>query len=97
LDIGLTTSSGELDKFIINIRKILDRSEIEGSTVLLNDITHSAFQILVDYFTGPITQKEFNTVKEQINFQVLKLMESMKLAIAGTSTDVKIINTKTES
>jgi MscS family membrane protein len=62
----------------------------------LNDITHSAFQILVDFFTGPVTQKEFNTVKEQINFQVLKLMESMKLEIAGASTDVKIVNSKPE-
>ena len=97
LDIGLTTSSAELDQFIINIRKILDRPDIESSTVLLNDITHSAFQILIDYFTGPVTQKEFNAVKEQVNFQVLKLMESMKLEIAGTSTDVKIINSKTEN
>lgn len=97
LDIGLTTSAAELDQFIINIRKILDRPEIESSTVLLNDITHTAFQVLVDYFTGHITQKEFNTVKEQVNFQVLKLMESMKLEIAGTSTDVKIINSKAEN
>jgi MscS family membrane protein len=96
LDLGLSTNTAELDQFIINTRKILDRPEIESATVLLNDITHNAFQVLIDYFTGPITQNEFNTVKEQINFQVLKLMESMKLEIAGTTTDVKIINNKPE-
>jgi MscS family membrane protein len=94
LDLDLSTSAEELDRYIINVRKILDRPEIENSTVLLNDITHTAFQVAVDYFTGPVTQNEFNTVKEQINFQVLKLMESMKLQIAGTSTDIKIINSK---
>jgi MscS family membrane protein len=94
LDLGLSTTAAELDQFIINTRKILDRPEIESSTVLLNDITHTAIQVIIDYFTGPVTQNEFNSVKEQINFQVLKLMESMNLQIAGTSTDVKIINSK---
>jgi MscS family membrane protein len=90
LDLGLSTSSAELDQFIINTKKILDRPEIENSTVLLNDITHTSFLVAIDYFTGPIIQKEFNNVKEQINFQVLKLLESMKLEIAGAATDVKI-------
>jgi MscS family membrane protein len=91
LDIGLSTTSAEIEQFIVNVRKILDRPEVESSTVLLNDITANAFLIQVDYFTGPITQKEFNSVKEQINFRVLQLLESMKLEIAGASTDVKII------
>ncbi|MEO5562467.1 MAG: mechanosensitive ion channel domain-containing protein [Chitinophagaceae bacterium] len=90
LDLGLSTTSVELDQLLINIKKILDRPEIESSTVLLNDITQNSFQVIVDYFTGPIIQKEFNTVKEQINFQVLKLLESMKLEISGAATDVKI-------
>jgi MscS family membrane protein len=90
LDIGLNTSTSGIDQLINGIKKILDRKDIENSTVLLNDITSSAFQVLVDYFTGPVTQSEFNSIKEQINFETLKLMESLNIDIAGATTDVKV-------
>lgn len=90
LDIAPSTTSAELEQLLGDIRKILERKEIENSTVLLNDITSSSFQLLVDYFTGPVTQKEFNTVKEQVNLEILRLLEKLKIEIAGASTDVKL-------
>ena len=90
LEVGLLTPSPLLDQLITGIRKIADRKEIESSTVLLNDITSSAFLILIEYFTGPITMAEFNTVKEQVNFEILKLMEELQIELAGASTDVRI-------
>jgi MscS family membrane protein len=90
LEVGLLTPSPLLDQLITGIRKITDRKEIESSTVLLNDITSSAFLILIEYFTGPITMAEFNTVKEQVNFEILKLMEELQIELAGASTDVRI-------
>ncbi|MGZ8554008.1 MAG: mechanosensitive ion channel family protein, partial [Chitinophagaceae bacterium] len=90
LEVGLSTPSAILDQLIMGIRKITDQHEIENSTVLLNDITSSAFVILIDYFTGPITGAEFNAVKEQVNFDILKLMEELQVELAGASTDVRI-------
>ena len=81
-----------LEQLINGVRKITGRTEIENSTVLLNDITSSAFIILIDYFTGPVTQAEFNKIKEEVNFEVLKLMEGLNVEIAGASTDVRIAN-----
>src|SRR5688572_3122038 len=49
LEVGLSTSSSALEQLIDGIRKITDRREIENSTVLLNDISPSAFIIVVDY------------------------------------------------
>jgi MscS family membrane protein len=92
LEVGLSTPSALLDQLIAGIRKITGRKEIESSTVLLSDITSSAFIINADYFTGPITQAEFNAVKEQVNFEVLKLMEELNVELAGASTDVRISN-----
>jgi MscS family membrane protein len=92
LEIGLSTSSAALEQLIDGIREKANRSEIENSTVLLSDISHSAFIIVVDYFTGPVTQAEFNTVKEQLNFEILKLMEILDVQLAGSSTDVRITN-----
>jgi MscS family membrane protein len=90
LEVGLLTPSPLLDQLITGIRKIADRKEIESSTVLLNDITSSAFLVLIEYFTGPITMAEFNTVKEQVNFEILNLMEELQIELAGASTDVRI-------
>lgn len=95
LDIGLSASSDQLNQFIASVRKILDQPEIESSTVLLNDITHNAFAVWVDYFTGPVTQQEFNAIKEKTNFAVLKLMEEMKMEISGAVTDIKIVAPET--
>lgn len=90
LELGLNTSSDKLDQLVEGIRNITTRNEVENSTVLLNDIAHNSFVITVDYFTGPITQDEFNKVKEEINFSVLRLIENLKIAIAGRSTDIHV-------
>jgi MscS family membrane protein len=90
LEIGVSTPPALLDQLILGIRQIVNKDQIESKTVLLSDITHSAFVVLVEYFTGPITQAEFNVVKESVNLEILRLMEELKVEIAGASTDVRI-------
>ncbi len=90
LEIGLTTPAATTQQLVAGIRKIMDHKEVESSGVLLSDITSSAQVISVDYFTGPITLQDFNTVKEEINFAVLLLLEELKVEIAGASTDIKV-------
>jgi MscS family membrane protein len=92
LEVGLSTPSGSLEQLIDGIKKITSRQEIENSTVLLLDISSSAFIILIEYFTAPVSQSEFNEVKEQLNFEILKLLELLDVRIAGSSTDVRITN-----
>ncbi len=83
LELSLSTPSDLLDQLITGIRNITGQKEIENATILLNDITSSAFVILVDYFTAPVTAVEFNVIKEQINFEILRLMEELKVELAG--------------
>jgi len=92
LELGLSTPAGQLDEFIAGIKKILVKDKVENSTAFLNDISASAFLINVDYFTAPITQDEFNAIKQQVNLDVLRLLEKMELSIAGASTDVRVTN-----
>ena len=87
LEVGLSTPSAMLDQLITGIRKITDRKEIESATVLLNDISSSAFVILIDYFTGPVTAAEFNIVKEKLNFEILELVEELQVKLSGASAD----------
>ncbi|HVW61734.1 MAG TPA: hypothetical protein VHC48_16895, partial [Puia sp.] len=44
----------------------------------------------VDYFTAPFTQDEFNSVKQAINLDALRLLETLKIDVAGASTDIRV-------
>lgn len=90
LEISLNTESEKIDRLITGIRKIITRDDIESSNVFLSDITASAFVVHVDYFTGPITATEFNLVKEKVNFEILRLMESLQVELAGANTEVRL-------
>jgi MscS family membrane protein len=92
LELGLSTPSGQLAELIAGIKEILVKDKVENSTAFLNDITGSAFLVNADYFTAPITQDEFNSIKQQVNLDVLGLMEKMGLSIAGSTTDVRVTN-----
>lgn len=90
LQIGLTATSSELEQLLAGIRKILKHKAIESSTVAMNDIAVNAYLVNADYFTGPLTHLGFIMVKEEINLQVLKLLEELKIEIAGASTDIRM-------
>ncbi|HWB91679.1 MAG TPA: mechanosensitive ion channel domain-containing protein [Puia sp.] len=90
LELSLSTPAQKLDKLIGGIKNILVKDKVENSTVFLNDITSSAFLINVDYFTSPVAQDEFNAIKQRVNLDVLRLMEEMEIAIAGSSTTINI-------
>jgi MscS family membrane protein len=90
LEIGLTTPAAVTEQFISGVEKILNRNEIESYSVHLSDITNTALVIVSDYYTAPVTINEFNQVKQNVNLQSLKLMEELKIEIAGASMDVRL-------
>ncbi|HET6253670.1 MAG TPA: mechanosensitive ion channel domain-containing protein [Puia sp.] len=92
LELSLSTSAEELDEFIPGIRTILVKDNVEESTVFLNDISGSAFLVNVDYFTAAITLDEFNEVRQRVNLDILRLMEKLKIGIAGAGTDIRLTN-----
>lgn len=92
LEIDLNTSSSKLQELVSGIKNILDKKEIENSSILMDTIAGNAFLVNGDYFTAPVTQNEFNTIKEQVNLSVLKLMEALEIQIAGANREIRIID-----
>jgi len=90
LEIGLDASVDTLNKFIEAVKTKLNHTQIEDSTVFLTDIKANAFLLSVDFFTAPIAFNEFQKLKQQKNLEILKLMEEMKIELAGASSDIKI-------
>ena len=91
LELSLSTSTALLDKLITGIREILVIPAIENSNVFLNDITGSAYLVNVEYFTAPLAMEVFNATKQQVNLEVLRLMEKLKITIAGSSTTISMV------
>lgn len=90
LEIGLQTSPALIEQLITGIEKIISRKEVENVNVLLSDISANAVIITSEYYTAPVTINEFNTIKQEINLQSLKLLGELKIELSGASTDVRI-------
>lgn len=90
LEIGLQTAPALIEQLIAGIEKIVGRKEVENANVVLSDISANAIIILSDYYTAPVTINEFNTIRQEINLQSLKLLEELKIELSGASTDVRI-------
>jgi len=90
LEVGVNVSSETLNKFIEAIKAKLVHPQIEESSVFLSEIRSNSFLVSIDFFTAPIAMKEFQKLKQQKNLEILKLMEEMKIELAGASADIKI-------
>jgi MscS family membrane protein len=91
LQFDSSTPAATIDSFVKDCRQILmDKSFISDVTVFLNDISGTAFLINIDYFTTPIPLAEFNEIKQKLNLEILNLMESRKIVVAGSGMNVKL-------
>ena len=85
LELDLDSKSLKVEEAISGIKSILNRKEIEESHVYLTELTFNAIVIAGDYYTAPTTMVEFNTVKQEINMGVLKLLEQLEIQLAGNN------------
>ncbi|MDP4148484.1 MAG: mechanosensitive ion channel [Bacteroidota bacterium] len=90
LELSLSTPSAVLDELIAGLKQILEKDKVENSTAFLNDISGNAYLVSADYFTAPVTQDDFNEIKQQVNLDTLRLLERLQIRIAGASTDVRV-------
>lgn len=92
LELSIQTNSAKLELLLAGIKKLVERKEIEDANVFITEITSNAVVLQSDYYTAPITIKEFNTVKQEINLQSLQLIEQLEIELSGASADIRITN-----
>lgn len=90
LELSLQTASAKVELLLSEIKKVLAAETIEEANVYLGDISSNALVLLADYYTAPVTMREFNTIREEINLRVLKIMEEMQVELAGANMEVRI-------
>jgi hypothetical protein len=67
---------------IAEIKKIITREEIEGLECFPFGNILPILLCLREYFTAPVTNNEFNTLKQDINLRVLGLLRDLGVEFA---------------
>jgi MscS family membrane protein len=91
LEISLSASVDDLKKIIPAIKNILQKNHVESSTVFLSDTGKNAHLITIEYYTSMIqTLNEFNTLREEINFEIIELLDENNIELAAAWTDIVV-------
>lgn len=91
LHIHLQTPPGKIEALLAEIKKHLSTvPEIQSSTVLFNDIRMQSFVVTVEYFTIPIENSRFTTIRQTLNLFVLQTMERLDIRIAAEGQGIAI-------
>ena len=89
LEVGLSATIDQLHKIIPAIKMLLQKDDIENSTVFLCDTGKNAHIITIEFFTTMQQNvAEFNALREEINFAVIELLNKNGVELAAASTDV---------
>jgi MscS family membrane protein len=83
LELDVQTSSAKIEAIVAGLKKLIQRKEIEDSNVFVSEITGNSIIIQSDYYCAPVTIKEFNSLKEEINLRALRLLEENGAELAG--------------
>jgi MscS family membrane protein len=94
LELDFKTGRDKIDLLLRDMKNILERKEIEDSNVLFGDISTNGYIIQSDYYTAPVTFKEYNVIKQDINLQVLKALEENKIELAGGGIDLVALGSR---
>lgn len=91
LEVGLSATIDQLHKIIPAIKMLLQKDDIENSTVFLSDTGKNAHIITIEFFTTMQQNvAEFNALREEINFAVIELLNKNGVELAAASTDVVV-------
>lgn len=90
LEIDLQTKPDLIELLIKGVEKIFKRKEVENYQVHLGEIAANAIIISGEYYTTLVTIDEFNKAKQEINLQSLRLLEELKIELAGENRDIRI-------
>lgn len=90
LDLGLQTMPATIEQVLEGLKVIMDKKAVESANIYLADISSQAIIVLSDYYTAPVTLQEFNAIRQSINLESLRLLEDLKVELAGSHTDIKV-------
>lgn len=85
LELNSQTSPQLVQQFIGLIEGYLEerKDKVESFSVLLTDIQKNALIVSVEFFTAPVPIQDFNQLKQDVNFRVIRLMEEVPVHLVS--------------
>jgi MscS family membrane protein len=80
LEISIDTPLEKVDELLAGMRKILTRPEVQNYNLYLSDLTAKTLIITGDYYMEPKDISGFNMMKQNVNLEILRLMDSIEIA-----------------
>ena len=94
LELSVKTPLVKIENLITAIKLILNDKEeiVPPSSVVLKDISKNGITIFTEYFTPAIAIADFDALKQNINFDIKKLLEEAKVEFVGEASAIVINN-----
>ena len=95
LELAAKTSLEHTKTFLTGLERILETSgeDIETNSVLFKEINKNSIVIVIEYFTGKITLKDFDLLKHSINLRIKQLAEETAIEFSGDASTSVYFNT----
>jgi MscS family membrane protein len=86
----------EIKKMLEAIKNYLDGQgeEIIEKSVFLTDIGKDGALITIEYYTEPYSKLAYDQLKQQINFELMRLLEIHNLEMSASSSNITVVNTE---
>lgn len=92
LHLNLQTTPDKIELLIGELKSYLSKvEEIQSFNVLFNDIRVQAYVVLVEFFTMPIENNRFTSIKQALNLFTLQAMEKHDIKIAAQGAELAFV------
>lgn len=91
LEIDLSTTTEQIRSALVAIKNILQKPEIENTSVFVSETGSNAHVITVEYFTSILQSTDaFNALREQVNLEIIELLDKSNIQFAEAVTNVAV-------
>lgn len=98
LELSEKTSAAKANKLICDIKELLTSNTVlTKHSVFLTEYTKNGAVVVAEYFTLPNSLDEFNTIKQEINIAVMKIVEAQQLELSSNANTVNIFTNENDT
>jgi MscS family membrane protein len=92
LHLNLQTPPDKIEILIGELKAYLSKiEEVNSYNVVFNDIRLQAYVVLIEFFTQPIENSRFNTIKQALNLFALHTMEKHDVKLAAQGQELSFV------
>lgn len=90
LELDLRTDSASIDRLLAEVRRVLERPGVVSRSVFLTDILPDAYVLVCEYYTEATAIDEYNSLRQEVNMEVLRCMEALGVRLAGSDREFRL-------